>query len=96
LNQEGARLIAELTHTRQALSTEEEKGKRLLRELENLRAVATRLDVLTAQMVDREAQAQDLRQQLASATEKRDNLADQVRGLEQALAQANARADAQR
>jgi len=37
----------------------------------------------------------DLRQQLAVAGEKRDNLVDQVRGLDQTLAQANARADAQ-
>ena len=95
LNQDGARLIAELTHVRQSLSAEEERAKRQLRELENLRIIAARHDVLIAQAADREAQAQDLRQQLAAVTKKRDNLVDQVRSLEQALAQAHARADAQ-
>ena len=95
LNQDGARLIAELTHARQSLSAEEERAKRQLRELESLRIIAARHDVLTAQAADKEAQLQDLRQQLAAITEKRDNLADQVHKLNQALAQANARADAQ-
>lgn len=95
LNQDGARLIAELTHARQSLSAEEERAKRQLRELENLRIIAARHDVLTAQAADRESRAQDLRQQLVAITEKRDNLVDQVRSLEQALAQAHARADAQ-
>jgi len=94
LNQEGARLIAELTHARQSLSAEEERGKRQLRELEDLRTIAARHDVLTAQAAEREAHAQDLRQQLAAITEKLDNLIDQVRGVEQALAQASARAEA--
>jgi chromosome segregation ATPase len=95
LNQDGARLIAELTHARQSLSVEEERAKRQIRELENLRTIAARHDVLVAQMADRDAQVHDLRQQLAVTGEKRDNLIDQVRGLDQALAQANARADAQ-
>ena len=94
LNQDGARLIAELTHARQSLSAEEDRSKRQLRELDNLRIIAARHDVLTAQVDDRERQVQDLREQLAAATEKRDNLIDQVRGLEQSLAQEKARADA--
>jgi DNA repair exonuclease SbcCD ATPase subunit len=95
LNQDGARLIAELSHARQALSTEEERGKRQTRELDSLRAIAARHDVLAAQVADRDAQVQELRQQLAAASDKRDTLADQVRGLEQAVAQANGRAEAQ-
>ncbi|MDR3409951.1 MAG: DNA-binding protein [Formivibrio sp.] len=95
LNRDGARLITELTHARQSLSTEEERTKRQIRELESLRTMAARHDVLVAQMADRDAQVHDLRQQLAVTGEKRDNLIDQVRGLDQALAQANARADAQ-
>jgi len=94
LNQDGVRLIAELTHARQGLSTEEERSKRQARELDNLRAVVARHDVLAAQAADKEKEAQDFRQQLAAATDKRDSLAEQVRGLEQALAQANGRAEA--
>jgi uncharacterized coiled-coil DUF342 family protein len=95
LNQDGARLIAELTHARQILSASEENSKRQVRELESLRLTAARHDVLVAQVADRDSQVQELRQQLAAVAEKRDNLVDQVRSLDQALAQANARADAQ-
>lgn len=95
LNQDGARLITELTHARQSFSASEENSKRQVRELESLRATAVRHDVLVAQMADRDSQAQDLRQQLAVVTEKRDNLSDQVRSIEQALAQANAQVGAQ-
>ncbi len=95
LNQDGARLIAELTHARQNLSASEEGSKRQTRELESLHVIAARHDVLAAQMADRDSQAQDLRQQLAAITEKRDNLVDQVRSLDQALALATARANAQ-
>jgi len=95
LNQDGARLITELTHTRQLLSIEDERGKRQGRELESLRAIAARHDVLAAQAADKDTMIQELRGQLATASEKRDNLIDQVRSLEQALAQANGRAEAQ-
>lgn len=95
LNREGAQLVAELTHTRQALSAEEERGKRQLQELERLRAIAAHHDVLLAQAADKDALLLDLRQQLATATEKQENLDNQVRGLEHALVQANGRAEAQ-
>jgi chromosome segregation ATPase len=95
LNQDGARLIAELTHARQTLSTSDEGSKRQGRELESLRVIAARHDVLAAQVADRDSLTQDLRQQLVAVTEKRDNLVDQVRSLDQALALATARANAQ-
>lgn len=95
LNQDGARLIAELTHARQGLSAEEERGKRQARELDSLRLIAARHDVLVAQIADKDALVQELRQQLAHAAEKRDNLANQVRALESAAAQAAGRAEAQ-
>lgn len=95
LNQEGARLITELAHTRQSLMAEEDKAKRQLRELEGLRSITARLEILSAQLADKDSQARDLLQQVAAVTERRDNLTDQVRSLEQALAQATARADAQ-
>ena len=94
LNQDGARLITELTHARQSLSASEENSKRQVRELESLRATAARHDVLAAQVADRDSQAQDLRQQLAAVAEKRDNLVDQVRVLELALAAAEAKSAA--
>lgn len=95
LNQDGVRLISELTHVRQALSVEEERGKRLTRELDTLRSIAAHHDILVAQVADKDAQSQELRRQVAATLEKRDNLVDQVRSLEQSLAQANGRAEAQ-
>lgn len=70
LNQEGARLVAELAHAHQALRDERERGHRCATRLEALQAVEQRCRVLDAQAHDREATLDALRRQgeAASAT----------------------------
>ncbi|TFW31752.1 DNA-binding protein [Massilia horti] len=88
LNREGARLITELSQARQTLHESEERGRRYAIQLEALRGVEQRNDVLTAQLADSERQAATLDNQIATLSER-------ARGLEIALAAANARNEGQ-
>jgi len=67
LNQEGARLVSDVAHARQLLLAEEDKVKRHLREIEDLRAVATRCEILAVQVKDRDAHLSQLVGQLETA-----------------------------
>lgn len=95
LNQEGARLVADLTHTRGALHEAQEQARKASQKLDALQAVEQRNGELTAQLAEREAQTHALREQLASEMGKAGTLAAQVRDLELALAQSQARNEAQ-
>lgn len=88
LNQEGARLVADLTHARQALQDEQRSSRQLAQRIEALQAAERRNGVLQAQM-------QGLQEQLAAATVKIEELQDQVRGHELAAAAAHAKLAAQ-
>ncbi|WP_136419080.1 DNA-binding protein [Herbaspirillum sp. ST 5-3] len=95
LNQDGARLIAELTHARQALHETQENGRRQAQRLEALQATEQRNSALAAQLADSHAQAQALQAQLAAASKTIERLSAQGRDLELAAAQAQAKFETQ-
>ncbi|QGS31162.1 coiled-coil domain-containing protein [Cupriavidus metallidurans] len=95
LNQDGARLVTELSHTRQALREAQEFGRRQAQKLEALQPIEQRNGVLAAQIADKDSHAQALQEQLGAALAQASSLSTQVRDLELALAQSQARYEAQ-
>lgn len=95
LNQDGVRLIADLTHVRQALHEAEENNRRQTQKLDKLQTVEQRNQVLTAQLTEKEDRAKVLQEQLVGANVKLDGLSSQVRALELAEAAAQAKLAAQ-
>ncbi|HEY0847454.1 MAG TPA: DNA-binding protein [Noviherbaspirillum sp.] len=88
LNQEGARLVAELTHARHALQDEQKSSRQLTQRIEALQAAERRADVL-------QAQVQALQEQLTAAAAKVEGLAGQAREHELAAVAAHAKLAAQ-
>lgn len=95
LNQEGARLVAELSHVQLALRDEQERGRRLATRIEVLQAIEQRCGILEAQGVDREATINDLKQQLTTASSSVDSLGTQLQTAQLELAGAKAALAAQ-
>ncbi|WP_334186697.1 DNA-binding protein [Noviherbaspirillum sp.] len=95
LNQEGVRLIAELTHTRQMLHDAQENGRRLAQGLESLQAKEQQALVLEAQLAERNAQVQQLAAQLSATGAAVKDLQSQIRTLELSLAQSQTKSDAE-
>jgi hypothetical protein len=88
LNQEGVRLVADLTHVRQALQVEQTSSRQLAQRIEALQAAERRAEVF-------QAQSQGLQEQLAAATAKIEGLLDLARQHELAAATAQAKLAAQ-
>lgn len=95
LNQEGARLVAELSHTRQTLQQAQEFGRRQTQKLEALQPIEQRNGVLAAQIADKDSHARALQEQLTAALAQAGDLSTQMRELELALAQSQAKYEAQ-
>jgi len=77
LNQEGVRLVSELSHVQQALYEQQTRGRHAEQKLEQLHAVEQRNELLEAQIDEKDAklgevqaQVANLRQQIAVATEQ--------------------------
>lgn len=90
LNQEGARLVADLSHSQKALYDQQSQGRQLAQQLAALQDAAQQAKVLASQLASKETQAQALQEQLAAAAEKAEVASCQVRELELALATARA------
>jgi chromosome segregation ATPase len=90
LNQEGARLITELSHTRQALHTEQGNSQKLVHKIELLQAVESRCSVLEAQLTEREARIVELQQRVSVATATAEASATQIQELQLEIATAKA------
>ncbi|SOZ38391.1 hypothetical protein [Cupriavidus neocaledonicus] len=95
LTQEGARLVAELSPTRQALQEAQEFSRRQAQKLEALQPIEQRNGVLAAQIADKDSHARALKEQLTAALAQAGGLSTQVRDLELALAQSQAKYEAQ-
>jgi DNA repair exonuclease SbcCD ATPase subunit len=95
LNQEGVRLIADLTHTRQMLHDAQENSRRLAQGLESLQAKEQQALVLEAQLAERNAQVQQLAAQLTATGATVNDLQSQIRTLELALAQSRTKSEAE-
>ncbi len=95
LNQEGARLVSDLSHAQKALYDQQRHGRQLEQQLTALQAVEQRCNMLEKQAADREAQVHDLKAQFADATRQVAALNSQIHDLQLALAAAQARLEAQ-
>lgn len=94
LNQEGVRLVADLSHAKQALYDEQSNSRRLAQKLEAQQAVEQQAAKLGAQLGERDAQVKLLTDQLSAVSETAEGLMTRVRDLELALAQSQAKAEA--
>lgn len=95
LNQEGARLVADLSHAQQALRDAQTHNHQLVARIDSLQAVERRCGVLEAQAVERESSIADLKRQLAGATASKDALAAQLQAAQLECASAKAALSAQ-
>lgn len=95
LNQEGARLVADLSHSQKALYDEQSLCRKLGQQVKRLQDVENRAALLEAQIGAKNGEAQELNDQLSVATTRIDSLAGQVRSLELELAAATARYESQ-
>jgi len=95
LNQDGVRLVADLSHVRQTLHEEQENGLRLMKKIDSLQSTEQRNGALVVQHTDKEEQMFALNQQQQTTSEQVRSLSTQVRGLELALAQSKAKYEPQ-
>jgi len=68
LNQEGARLVADVSLAQKSLHEEQDHRRQLSTELEALRPMAQRVPLLESQLLDKSKQADSLRTQFTEAT----------------------------
>ncbi len=95
LNKEGARLVADLSHTQKGLYDQQTHGRQLAQKLEALQAVEQHAKTIEARLADKEIQVQSMKGQLDASISKEDVLSGQVRDLELALATTEAKLAAQ-
>lgn len=95
LNQEAARLVGELSHTKKQIYDQQLQQHQLTQKIESLQAVEQQYKVLEVQVSEKNAHANSLREQLALATSKVDDLTNRNREIELALATMQAKLDAQ-
>lgn len=95
LNQEAARLVGELSHAKKQIYDQQSQQHQLTQKIESLQAVEQQYKVLEVQISEKNAHADSLREQLALATSKVDDLTNRNREIELALATMQAKLDAQ-
>ena len=95
LNQEGARLVLELSHTKQSLYEQLTNGRKLEQKIEQLQAAHVHTGDLERQLVSKMAEAEVLSEQLKAAEAQLEPAKAKAREFELLLAQANAKAEAQ-
>lgn len=95
LNQEGVRLVADLSHAQNSLYDQQARGRQLEQKLETLQSAEQYAKTLEARLADKEIQIYVQKGQLDTSIVKAEELACQVRDLELALAVAEAKLSAQ-
>jgi len=95
LNQDAARLVSELSHAKKQVYDQQLQLHQLTQKFESLQAVEQQYKGLEVQVSEKNAHADSLREQLALATSKVDDLTDRNREIELALATMQAKLDAQ-
>lgn len=95
LNQEGARLVLELSHTKQSLYEQLTNGRKLEQKIEQLQAAHLHTGDLQRQLVSKIAEAEVLSEQLKTAEAQLEPAKARLREFELLLAQANAKVQAQ-
>jgi chromosome segregation ATPase len=95
LNQEGARLVADLSHAQKSLYEQQSHSRQLTQKLETLQAIELRCKTVEAQLQDKDAQLKEFKGQASVAAKQAEELARQIHGLELTLATAQAKLEAQ-
>lgn len=95
LNQEGARLALELSHTKQSLYEQLTNGRKLEQKIEQLQSAHLHTGDLERQLVTKTAEAEVLGEQLKAAEAQLEPAKARAREFELLLAQANAKVQAQ-
>jgi len=95
LNQEGARLVADLSHAQSNLYEQQTRSRQLEKKLETLQAIELRAKAVEARFAEREQLVLDQREQLHALIANAAEQSKQVRDLELALAASNAKLSAQ-
>ena len=95
LTQEGARLVLELSHTKQSLYEQLTNGRKLEQKIEQLQAAHLHSGDLQRQLVSKIAEAEVLTEQLKAAEAQIEPAKARLRKFELLLAQANAKVQAQ-
>jgi len=95
LNQEGARLVAELSHAQGALYQQQTSSRQLEQKLVALAAVEQRAETAETRLADKDIQLQALKEHVSASSTRSQGLEAQVRELELARAAAEAKLAAQ-
>lgn len=95
LNQEGARLVADLSHAQKATYDGQTTIRALEKKLEILQAVEQRCSLLEAQIAAKDAALEDLKVRLADESRQKGDAATQAQTLQVELAEIRAKLDAQ-
>jgi chromosome segregation ATPase len=95
LNQEGARLVADLSHAQKALYDGQAAIRTFEQKLETLRTVEQRCELLQSQIEAKEATLDDLKVRLADETRQRSESTAQAQTLQVELAETRAQLHAQ-
>ncbi|WP_211441229.1 DNA-binding protein [Collimonas humicola] len=95
LNQEGARLVVDLSHAQKSLYEQQSHNRQLTQKLEALQAIEQRCKTVEAQLEDKDVQIKELDDQAAGAAKQVEGLAKRIHELELTLAAAQARLEAQ-
>jgi len=95
MNQEGAKLVADLSHARLAVYDAQRLVREQAAKLEQIPALERKLHVAQEKFADKDGRIEQLNHQLQAANANGEQLAGKVRELEIALAGARATADGQ-
>lgn len=95
LNQEGAKLVAELSHAKQSLYEQLTQNRKLEQKIDTLQSLHLHAADTERQLAGKIAEAELLAEQLGAANNQMAPLKAQVRELELMLAQASAKVQAQ-
>ncbi|MFC7518596.1 DNA-binding protein [Herbaspirillum sp. GCM10030257] len=95
LNQEGVRLVSDLSHARKSLHDEQANSRQLVQRLDALKEAEQHARVLEVQLAEKTVLSERLTEQLAAATAQTEGFSRQVRELELSLATTQAKLEAQ-
>ncbi|MEC4718063.1 DNA-binding protein [Noviherbaspirillum sp. CPCC 100848] len=96
LNQDGVRLVSDLSHAQKGLYDTQAQIRQLEQKVESLQGVEQRAAMLAAQLQDRDQQIKSVMERLTAATALSDTLAARHRELELELVITQAKLDTQR
>ncbi|CAM5367406.1 DNA-binding protein [Eoetvoesiella caeni] len=95
INQEAARLVADLSHAQKALYDQQSHGRQLEQKLESLQTVEQRCQLLEAQFQEKDSHAEQIKVAAAEALKQAADTSVRMHALELELATAHAKLETQ-